>query len=191
MKKKLLMLSAAAICIAILAAGTLAFFTAEGTAHNVITTGGVDIKLYEWGNDEKTEPFEDIEGLLPGMEVTKIAEVKNTGGAEAWIRVRVTKDIALQGDGEADPDMVSLNLNKEFWAQGDDGYIYYTRTLKPGETTEPVFTTVRCRYGQRVPGRESHCGCAGPGCADCQQRHVCQRRPGLARGKSLRRLRYA
>ena len=134
MKKKLLMLSAAAICIAILAAGTLAFFT---------TTGSVDIKLYEWGNDEKTEPFEDIEGLLPGMEVTKIAEVKNTGGAEAWIRVRITKDIALQGDGEADPDMVSLDLNKEFWAQGDDGYIYYTRALKPGETTEPVFTTVR------------------------------------------------
>lgn len=143
MKKKLLMLSAVAICIAILAAGTLAFFTAEDTAHNVITTGGVDIKLYEWGNDEKTEPFEDIEGLLPGMEVTKIAEVKNTGGAEAWIRVRVTKDIALQGDGEADPDMVSLDLNKEFWAQGNDGYIYYTRALKPGETTEPVFTTVR------------------------------------------------
>ena len=49
MKKKLLMLSAVAICIAILAAGTLAFFTAEDTAHNVITTGGVDIKLYEWG----------------------------------------------------------------------------------------------------------------------------------------------
>ena len=142
MKKKLLMLSAAAICIAILAAGTLAFFTAEDTAHNVITTGGVDIKLYEWGNDEKTEPFEDIEGLLPGMEVTKIAEVKNTGGAEAWIRVRVTKDIALQGDGEADPDMVSLDLNKEFWAQGDDGYISYTRALKPGETTAPILSTV-------------------------------------------------
>ena len=57
--------------------------------------------------------------------------------------MRVTKDIALQGDGEADPDMVSLDLNKEFWAQGDDGYIYYTRALKPGETPEPVFTTVR------------------------------------------------
>ena len=76
------------------------------------------------------------------MEVTKIAEVKNTGGAEAWIRVRVTKDIALQGDGEADPDMVSLDLNKEFWAQGDDGYIYYTRALKPGETTAPILSSV-------------------------------------------------
>ena len=142
MKRKLLVLSAAAICIAILAAGTLAYFTAEDTAHNVITTGGVDIRLYEWGNEDKTEPFEDPEGLLPGMELTKIAEVKNTGGAEAWIRVRVTKDITLTGDGEADPDVVSLDLNKAFWTQGDDGYVYYASALKPGETTEPVFTTV-------------------------------------------------
>ena len=41
MKKKLLMLSAVAICLAIFAAGSLAYFTSQDTAHNVITTGGV------------------------------------------------------------------------------------------------------------------------------------------------------
>ena len=48
MKRKLLILSVLVICIATLAAGTLAYFTSEGTAHNVITTGGVEIAVQEW-----------------------------------------------------------------------------------------------------------------------------------------------
>ena len=44
MKRKILILSVLAICIATFAAGTIAFFTAEGKAHNVITTGGVTKK---------------------------------------------------------------------------------------------------------------------------------------------------
>ena len=47
MKRKLLILSVLAICIATLAAGTLAYFTSEGKAHNVITTGGVEIAVAE------------------------------------------------------------------------------------------------------------------------------------------------
>ena len=43
MKRKLLILSVLAICLATLAAGTITFFTAEGKAHNVITTGGVEM----------------------------------------------------------------------------------------------------------------------------------------------------
>ena len=38
MKRKILCLSVIAIMLAILAAGTIAYFTAEGRAHNVITT---------------------------------------------------------------------------------------------------------------------------------------------------------
>ena len=41
MKCKLLLLSVMVICIAIAAAGTLAFFNGDATAHNVITTGKV------------------------------------------------------------------------------------------------------------------------------------------------------
>ena len=52
MKRKILILSVLAICIATLAAGTIAFFTAEGKAHNVITTGGVEIAVQEWADDE-------------------------------------------------------------------------------------------------------------------------------------------
>ena len=47
MKRRVLILSALAMLAALFAAGTIAYFTAEGQAHNVITTGGVDIAVQE------------------------------------------------------------------------------------------------------------------------------------------------
>ena len=39
------------ICLAISAIGTLAYYTAEERAHNVITTGGVEIEVGRRGKD--------------------------------------------------------------------------------------------------------------------------------------------
>ena len=142
MKRKLLILSVLAICIATLAAETLAYFASEGRAHNVITTGGVEIAVQEWADENKQTPFEDLKGIMPGMTVTKIAEIKNTGASDAWVRVKVEKSIKLQGEGTPDTDLVELNLNLTDWTQGKDGYLYYNKVLKPGEVTEPLFTAV-------------------------------------------------
>ena len=141
MKRKLLILSVLAICIATLAAGTLAYFTSEGKAHNVITTGGVEITVQEWADEEKTKPFEDLTGVMPNTTVTKIAEIKNTGASAAWIRVKVEKSIKLQGEGAPDTGLVELALNTADWTE-KDGYYYYTKVLKPGEVTAPIFTAV-------------------------------------------------
>lgn len=142
MKRKLLILSVLAICIATLAAGTLAYFTSEEKAHNVITSGGVEIAVQEWADENKETPFEDLNGIMPGMTVTKIAEIKNTGASDAWIRVLVTKNIQLVGGGTPDTALVELHLNLADWTQGEDGYLYYNKALKPDEVTAPVFTTV-------------------------------------------------
>lgn len=141
MKRKLLILSVLAICLSTLAAGTLAYFTAEDTAHNVITTGGIDITVQEWADAEKTRPFQDLAGVMPNTTVTKIAEVRNTGGAEAWVRVKVEKSIRLQGQGTADAALVELTRNTADWTE-KDGYYYYNKVLKPGEVTVPVCTAV-------------------------------------------------
>ena len=141
MKRKLLILSVLAICIATLAAGTLAYFTSEGKAHNVITTGGVKIAVQEWADENKQTPFENLEGIMPGMTVTKIAEIKNTGASDAWVRVKVEKSIKLKGKGTPDTGLVELALNTADWTE-KDGYYYYTKALKPGEVTAPVFTSV-------------------------------------------------
>lgn len=142
MKKKILLVTAVVICLAIAATGTLAYFTAEDMAHNVITTGGVEITVQEWADEEKQTPFEDVTGIMPGMTVTKIAEIKNTGASDAWVRVKVEKSIKLQGEGTPDTALVELNLNLTDWTQGKDGYLYYNKVLKPGEVTEPLFTAV-------------------------------------------------
>lgn len=141
MKRKLLILSVLAICIATLAAGTLAYFTSEGTAHNVITTGGVEITVREWADEDRQTPFEDLTGIMPGMTVTKIAEIKNTGASDAWVRVKVEKSIQLQGEGTPDTGLVELALNTTDWTERD-GYYYYNKALKPGEVTAPIFTAV-------------------------------------------------
>ena len=141
MKRKLLILSVLAICIATLAAGTIAFFTAEGKAHNVITTGGVEIAVQEWADVEKTKPFEDLTGVMPNTTVTKIAEIKNTGASDAWVRVKVEKSIKLQGEGTPDTGLVELTINTTDWTE-KDGYFYNTKALKPGEVTAPIFTAV-------------------------------------------------
>ena len=142
MKRKILILSVLAICIATLAAGTIAFFTAEGKAHNVITTGGVEIAVQEWADDEKTKPFENLSGVMPNTTVTKIAEVKNTGASDAWVRVKVEKNIKLQSEGAPDTGLVELTLNTTDWTLGLDGYLYCNKAIRPGETTAPLFTCV-------------------------------------------------
>ena len=141
MKRKILCLSVIAIMLAILAAGTIAYFTAEGRARNVITTGSVEIELKEWADDNKTEPFKDLEGVMPNTTVTKIAEIKNIGKSDAWIRVKIQKSIELKYDGTPDTDLVELNLNDTDWIT-DGEYYYYKNALKPGETTTPIFTSV-------------------------------------------------
>lgn len=146
MKKKLLALSLTVICLSTLAYGTLAYFTAEDTAHNVITSGNVEIQLLEWADEGKTEPFPQngVSGVLPGMQVTKFVEIKNTGSAAAWVRVRVDKQFTLAKDaeGQADPGMMTLDFHQEAWADGADGYYYYQKALASGETTEPLFAAI-------------------------------------------------
>ena len=147
MKKKILTVAVLVICLSIAAAGTLAYFNTEATAHNVITSGGVEIELLEWADKDKTEPFpeEGITGVMPGTSVDKIVEVKNTGASEAWVRVKVEQDITLaEGvDGDPDPDLMVIEFNATDWELTADGYYCYTKALKPGETTEPLFASVK------------------------------------------------
>lgn len=147
MKRKLLAAAVIAICLSLMAYGTLAYFTAEETNHNVITSGGIDIELLEWADEERKESFPEngVSGVMPGTKVTKIVEVKNTGSNEAYIRVRVEKEINLaQGvEGDVDPTLMVLDFDEDSWIEGEDGYYYYKEALKPGEVTKPLFASVR------------------------------------------------
>ena len=139
--------------------GTVAYFNAEQQAHNIITTGSIDIDLVEEMIVDGTKgPFEDQEGVMPGESVSKIVTVKNTGEADAYIRVWVNTAISEPGDPITNPliknlpltievdgetvELIDIDYNTEDWEQGEDGYWYYGKALKAGETTEPLFENV-------------------------------------------------
>lgn len=146
MKKKLFVCACIAICFSIVAYGTIAYFSYEDTATNVITAGDVKIDLQEWavpdGGGEPV-PFEDAVDVMPGMEVSKIVQVKNIGSQAAWVRISLDKSIVLaEGvEGEIDLSLVSYDLNTKYWTE-KDGCYYYNTLLFPDETTEPLFTKV-------------------------------------------------
>lgn len=141
MKKTILMLSLIAVCLSLCIGGTLAYFTANETARNVIRSGNIRIELIE--TDAEGNPFKDAIGVMPGTEVDKIVTVQNTADNPCWVRIGVQKVITLaEGKtGEADTSLVGLDFNEEDWTE-KDGFYYYNRELEPGETTEPLFTKV-------------------------------------------------
>ena len=143
MKRKIFLLSVVAICLAIAAVGTLAYFNAEDTAHNVITSGSVRIRLDEWADADRTQPFEDRTGVMPGTAATKIVEVANTGKSPAWVRASVAVSVTgADGETTLPSAPVELDFNTRDWTDGGDGFYYYNAPLAPGETTAPLFTQV-------------------------------------------------
>lgn len=148
MKRKLIIGSILVILLATLTTGTWAYYSSKTTAHNVITSSNVDIELLEWADEEKTKPFVNPTGIMPGTSVTKIPEVKNVGEGEAWIRAEV-KITILASDGKTElsntknnRQLVSFQLLNNGWIDGKDGYYYYEKSVKHGNLTEPIFDTV-------------------------------------------------
>ena len=146
MKRKLFVTAVVAISLSLLAYGTIAYFTAEDIAHNVITSGNIDVNLLEWADEAKTTPFpkDGVKGVMPGTEVTKIVEVDNTGVNAAYVRVKVEKAITLADGvvGQPDLGLISLDFNNDDWTLGTDGFYYYKQALESGEITDHLFTTI-------------------------------------------------
>lgn len=152
MKKKLLLLAAIAICTAILASGTLAYFTAENQVHNVVTTNAVDIEIEEWQKtDEGLVPYPKDEPIdvMPGVTVSKIATIKNME-AEAYIRAKF-EVVITDADGkvmELSPEtlasIISVTMNGDDWLRktGDGKWWYYAEAVANSASTEPLFTEV-------------------------------------------------
>ena len=147
-KKRIVSLAVILLCLSIMGTGTLAYFTDSTTAHNVITTGNIDIELIETRADGST--FENVIGVMPGAEVDKIVQVKNIGANDAWIRVAVDKEITLANGEPGDENYLMTNYNnngtRAIYNSTDwtlkNGYFYYKNILPAGAITEPLFNNV-------------------------------------------------
>lgn len=144
MKKKISLIAVLVICLSLIATGTLAYFTTDAIARNVITTGGVSIELVEKhiGEDgiEVDFPSDAIPGVMPGCSVSKIVSVTNKE-AEAWIRISVEK-VVTAADGSALPtDLITFQVDESKWLE-KDGYFYYRTPVATGESTDILFDEV-------------------------------------------------
>ena len=156
-RQKLAILSVVVLALSLIAYGTVAYFTAEGTAHNVVTMGSVKIQLHDetLTGDGEIRDFNAVYpgdqggklGVMPATTHSKIVSVENTGTNPCWVRVQVRKYGTL-ADGTAympsDLAYVQLDLtNTEKWAYDEEGnWFYYTEPLQPGETTATLFESV-------------------------------------------------
>ena len=160
-KSRIVLIALAICCIAMLGAGTAAYFTVQDTAYNVITTGILDMVLVEKTTDgaEPGTALEDLPAfksnengafnVMPGETVSKIPYVDNNGTADFYTRMQLTQSITVEGnempttmivDGEEIP-LLELDISPE-WKLEDDGWYYYAKAVAPESRTEPLFTGV-------------------------------------------------
>lgn len=151
MKKRDSIFAVALIGIMLAGSGSLAYFSSTKKAHNVITSGGIDIAIVEKTKQADGTladfPKEGIHGLMPGSTASKIVSVQNTGKSEAWIRVKVESEIE---DSKGEDLPLTLQDGKEVlsfspkqnWKKEADGYYYFLTPVKGGESTSLFFEEV-------------------------------------------------
>ena len=167
MKKKVFSLALVICCLSVfIASSTLAYFTKEDTATNVITTGKIDIDLVEEmvdpqsengdrivierdnedGGETREEIRFNVSGVMPGQDVVKVVYVENKPYAnDAWVRINITKSIVLADGTEGDPDLLEIIFDTENWtAREEDGTTWYycKAPLTTEKPTEPLMETV-------------------------------------------------
>lgn len=122
------------------------------------TTGAVIRHQMSLSNQIKTPTVnvtveENIEGKPKNGVKQKEVSFKNTGTADVFLRMAYA-EMWSYTDGTAAPvilpnrdsdAMAEISWDKEWnthWYDGEDGWYYYRRVLKPDESTEPVTVSV-------------------------------------------------
>ena len=143
MKKKWTIAAVIVLTVALLAAGTWAYFSATGRADNVIQMGSVKLTLHD--EDGSGAAFTTAR-VMPGSKVDKVVYVENSGSGAFYTRVKITPEVL---DANGDPITLNsqerpleLDLNETDWTPGADGYYYYKYAVAPGAETAKLFEHV-------------------------------------------------
>lgn len=141
MKRKIskIVIGLSAACYLFSSVTAYASWSTSGQADNFLSMGAYKTSIEE----EYTQP----EHVDPSQEVSKIVNVKNTGTVGTFVRVAIEKQIGdvnenndFVPDETLDPEMILITCDDTVWKEDSDGFYYYLKELKPGETTEkPLF----------------------------------------------------
>lgn len=150
-RSRLLLIAVAAILLTVLTQPSLAYYTAVGTATNVVTSGSIQLQIHEKTADGSAFPEQGVY-IIPGDIVSKQVSVENICEHPFYLRVKLvrgTDDQALSAE-----DCLKMDIDTANWTYLD-GYYYFNRILQPGEDTPALFTQVEI-VGSKVD--QSHIG---------------------------------
>ena len=160
MKKKMLSLALMTIFISLMALGSAAYFTVEGRATNIITTGTVDMELKELqlvGEEEVPYPEDKtITGVMPSQKVSKIPYIVGVEGTQPFY-TRVKVDITVLVEEKVDEvglKYILPNYDKTNWEQGADGWWYYKGEVEAKDRVA-LFTEVT--FAPEMPNEYQNC----------------------------------
>jgi len=149
-KRKILVFALAVLLVAIAATGTAAYFTAQKTARNVITTGGFDIEIVEKMINDEGElvdyPEDEIKVLPSKDPISKIVTVQNND-ADAFIRCKYIITVKDSEGNVVDyPEehiYVQSNTSDDWFTKEEaDGWFYYKDIVKTGSSTSAIIDEV-------------------------------------------------
>lgn len=149
MKKKIFVVAVLLICLSLIGYSSLAYFTTEDTARNVITAGAVEVKVVEMQQlvDGTLQPYpaQPI-SVMPGTTVSKIVTLRSEDAA-VFARAKLELTV-LDGQGEKMAltqqelaKVIQLSAPGEGWTQ-KDGWWYYTDMLAGGASTTAFLESV-------------------------------------------------
>ncbi len=147
MKRKILILAVAAAIFSIAAYGTFAYFSAEGTAVNVITAGNVKMALHDETPEGGVFAQNGLDRMMPGDTVDRIVYVENTGDNAFFARVKLNCEVLADGGQQLSFDKISLDIDTAKWEPGGDGWYYYISKVEKSFGTEPLFTRITFEPG--------------------------------------------
>ena len=146
MKKKMALAAVIILLLSVAGYGTYAYLTASTTAKNVITAGTVKIELTEVSDELEVskslgsdEPYAYV---MPNTEKPGHVVVKNIGGNDCYVRVKLVPAISSATETSLKTDKIGLVLNTDDWVKDDDNYWRYTKKLASGESTSNLLTSV-------------------------------------------------
>lgn len=144
-KKKLLTMVLALVLIGAVGVGaTLAYFTDNDKATNVVTMGHVDVELTEPGFDTEDGTADNkISDVTPGQVIAKDPTITlDAESLDAYIRVKLTVD-GLD-DNAAKEVLGALDI-QDGWTLVN-GYYYYADPLTQENKSATLFTEVTIPY---------------------------------------------
>lgn len=146
MRSRIVLVCAVVLCVACIVGSTVAYFTAEDTARNVITAGSLKISVIEQQevNGELADYPEEPIIVVPGDDPSKIVTVKNED-KDAFIRLKYEITVTDKNGNVMDvPEgLISVNSTNDDWVtKNEDGWLYYNGIVKTGDITTPAFENV-------------------------------------------------